>query len=1136
MLWVGMSQDDPEDFRLREVAYKAEIARLRAVARSSSGTARTADHITAEIAGTDMGEDPFFAAVKATRMPMVVADPRRHDIPIVFVNDSFCRLTGYAREEILGQNCRFLQCAETDRATVARIRAALSVPEPIEIDIQNARKDGTLFWNRLLMAPVHDADGTLTYFFASQVDVTMERERLEGLESHNAALLVEVAGRLRAQQESEDRLRFATEAGRLGVWDLDLRTQQMVAAPRCAVNFGRPRTAPFSYADLEAAVHPADRERRKAAIAHSVATGADYDIEYMVVHPDGSTGWVQIRAKAVVGADGRAERLVGISLDITDRMVADLRRRALVELSDVIRDERDPDDIAFAAARLLGQTLEVSRAGYGIVDLAAETITVERDWNAPGIESLAGVLQFRDYGSYIDDLRRGETVVLADAEVDPRTAANADALKAISARAMVNVPIAEQDGLVALLYLTHATARSWSAGDLGFVREIAERTRVAVERRRAEQDLRDMAASLELRIEERTRERDRAWKLSRDLQAVIDGEGVLIAVNEAWTAMLGWRPDELVGRSHLDFNHAEDRGRSAEALALARGEGLPSYETRCLHADGSTRLVSWVAASENGLVYASGRDVTAEREREAVLKDTQDFARLALSAVGGVGVWTYEVASDRFIYDEAIARLYALDPARGPGGIPRSEFLGNVHADDRASLKATMETGLKIAGDLELEYRICHPDGSVHWVLSRGHTYHDADGRPVRRTGVGVETTNQRQTEEALRQSQKMEAVGQLTGGVAHDFNNLLTVIKSSTDLLKRPNLAEEKRTRYVGAISDTVDRAAKLTGQLLAFARRQALKPEIFAACDSVRALRDMMGTLTGSRVAIVTDLPESRCFINADASQFDTALVNMAVNARDAMDGEGQLTIRVRAVDSMPTMRARTATRGSFVAISLTDTGSGIPPERLEQIFEPFYTTKGVGQGTGLGLSQVFGFAKQSGGEVTVGSELGRGTTFTLYLPRVEEGLRAAAEGEPEPLRDGHGTCVLVVEDNAEVGTFAVQTLTDLGYATVLAAGASDALAELDKDARRFDVVFTDVIMPGMNGIDLAQEIRRRHAGLPVVLTSGYSHVLAQTGTHGFELLHKPYSVEQLSRVLHKVAAWRKRQRGIDAASPRS
>ena len=426
------------------------------------------------------------------------------------------------------------------------------------------------------------------------------------------------------------------------------------------------------------------------------------------------------------------------------------------------------------------------------------------------------------------------------------------------------------------------------------------------------------------------------------------------------------------------------------------------------------------------------------------------------------------------------------------------------------------------------ENRYRHKDGGFRWFSWVATPEADliyASGRHI--TAEKEQAMALAVAEEALRQSQKMEAVGQLTGGVAHDFNNLLTVIKSSTELLKRPNLPEDRRSRYITAISTTVDRAAKLTGQLLAFARRQALRPEVFAACDSVRSLLAMMDTLIGAQIEIVTELPKHICYVHADASQFDTALVNMAVNARDAMDGHGTLRIHVKGVEEMPANRTSPALTGAFVAISISDTGVGIPVERLEQIFEPFFTTKAVGQGTGLGLSQVYGFAKQSGGEVRVDSKVGRGSVFTLYLPRAAAPDPVQKADEPEPLVDGHGTCVLVVEDNVEVGNFAVQTLSDLGYKTVLANNAQEALAELVKDANRFDVVFSDVVMPGMNGIDLAHEIRRQHHDLPVLLTSGYSHVLAQNGTYGFELLHKPYSVEELSRLLRKVATWQRRKR---------
>lgn len=375
--------------------------------------------------------------------------------------------------------------------------------------------------------------------------------------------------------------------------------------------------------------------------------------------------------------------------------------------------------------------------------------------------------------------------------------------------------------------------------------------------------------------------------------------------------------------------------------------------------------------------------------------------------------------------------------------------------------------------------------------------------------------------EEAMRHSQKLEAVGQLTGGVAHDFNNLLTIIRSSVDLLRRPDLSPERRDRYMDAVSDTVDRAAKLTGQLLAFARRQALQPEVFEVGARLRQVADMLDTVTGGRIRVVTVFPDAPCFVRADVSQFETALVNIAVNARDAMDGEGVLTLSLRDGVAMPPIRGHAGGPGPFVAVALSDTGPGIPATNLARLFEPFFTTKEVGKGTGLGLSQVFGFAKQSGGDVDVASGTGTGATFTIYLPQVEPELPSEdIHSMSEPTLDGAGRRVLVVEDNVEVGRFSTQVLQDLGYETTWASTAEEALKKLGPDGVGFDLVFSDVVMPGMGGVALAEILRQRIPDLPVVLASGYSHVLAQEGAHGFELLQKPYSAETLSKTLRRVA----------------
>ena len=378
-----------------------------------------------------------------------------------------------------------------------------------------------------------------------------------------------------------------------------------------------------------------------------------------------------------------------------------------------------------------------------------------------------------------------------------------------------------------------------------------------------------------------------------------------------------------------------------------------------------------------------------------------------------------------------------------------------------------------------------------------------------------VEMAERARTEEALRQSQKLEAIGQLTGGVAHDFNNLLTIIRSSVDLLRRPEVTEERKRRYIDAISDTADRAARLTGQLLAYARRSPLSPETIDPAALIRAATDMFYTTVGSRVRVDIVLDPCTCYVEADANQFETALINMVVNARDAMNGEGRLTIRAScgvAVDGA-------AGGGRFVAVTVADTGQGISPDRLERIFEPFYTTKGVGKGTGLGLSQVYGFAKQSGGEVRVTSEVGHGTAFTLYLPQVE-GIATILGDSDAGVGQGiaHGR-ILLVEDNDQVGEMAAQLLDGLGYTVVRAGDAASALALIERDDDDFDLVFSDVVMPGeMSGVDLARLLRQRQPDLPVVLTTGFSEALADGTVEGVEVLRKPYSVEALSRLLRR------------------
>ena len=360
--------------------------------------------------------------------------------------------------------------------------------------------------------------------------------------------------------------------------------------------------------------------------------------------------------------------------------------------------------------------------------------------------------------------------------------------------------------------------------------------------------------------------------------------------------------------------------------------------------------------------------------------------------------------------------------------------------------------------------------------------------------------------EEQLRQSQKMQALGQLTGGIAHDFNNLLTVIQGSADMLCRPDLAEPKRQRFAKAIVQAAENAASLTSQLLAFARRQPLKPEQLNVDLLIQEMSDLVDRTMGERVAIAFDLGSSACTVLADKAQLQSAILNIASNARDAMGYDGKLTIRTRdSVDS---------DQRTMIEIEISDTGKGMDAETVDRVFEPFFTTKGTGKGTGLGLSQVYGFASQSGGDVKIRSSVGEGTTVTLCLPCLD------VVGEIEPQRQLETSlaqpaiAILVVEDNDEVGAFAETMLSELGHSVSRASSAEEAL-ELIR-ARDFDIVFSDVVMPGMGGLKLAEILASERPNLPVVLATGYSQELAETGSGGRPVILKPYRLATLSEAL--------------------
>jgi PAS domain S-box-containing protein len=612
-------------------------------------------------------------------------------------------------------------------------------------------------------------------------------------------------------------------------------------------------------------------------------------------------------------------------------------------------------------------------------------------------------------------------------------------------------------------------------------------------------------------------------------------------VNQAYIDFLGQPYDEAIAFDWRKVLHPDDLPRILQQQITEEAALKPFVlEARYMRADGEWRWLRsesqprWDPTGKHIGFIGVAHDITASKHAEIELRKLNDTLErrieertAQLRSNEAMMRAIFETSHQyQWLLDLKGCVLYtnktALAGIRSDGtditGKPFAETPWFTPASGEPDAVRKAFAAVLRGEDARTEMLLHLPIGDRYFDFAMRPLF-DEHGEITGAVPEAVDITERRQGEEALRQSQKMEAVGQLTGGVAHDFNNLLTIIRSATDFLRRRDLPEERRRRYVDAISDTVERASKLTAQLLAFARRQPLKPQVFNVGAQVENVAQLIRPLVGNRIQIDVDIDDSSTFSIADIAQFETALINLAINGRDAMDGEGRLTIAVRKVGSIPALRGQPARSGDFIAVSVDDIGTGIAPQHLAAIFEPFFTTKEVGKGTGLGLSQAFGFAKQSGGDIAVASRLGEGASFTIYLPQAAAPKEPeAAKAASEPAATGRGYRVLVVEDNDDVGIFSTELLEDLGYKVRRVADANAALAILANDEFAVDLVFSDVIMPGMNGVELASIVRERYPGLPVVLTSGYSNVLAENAHRGFELIQKPYSVEQLSRILRK------------------
>lgn len=941
-----------------------------------------------------------------------------------------------------------------------------------------------------------------------------------------------------ALRESETRFRLMADTAPSPVWMTNAEAQVEFVNAALVDFYGQPADQLLGHA-WKLAIHPDDQALVEAAMAAGRADLSPYGFEARFKRADGVWRWMRISVKPRIDSDGRFLGYVGMSFDVTETRDAldaleqqERRQSFLLNLSDRVRDLTTPEAVMIEVEQALGTELGADRVGYGEVDEDRGLVSMRRDWTQ-GVGSAEGEFRLADLGAdLIADLAEGRLIRIADVQGDPRTQDALDVFRRLETRALMRAPVIRGGRLRAFLYAHHSTVREWTEAEAELLQEVASRTWGEVERTRAEGEVRES--------EERFR-------------AIADTAPVLIwvthqdrsraFVNQAYVAYAGGTYDEARLADWRAVIHPDDQDRIIAESLTGEASGQPfSLEARYLRHDGEYRWLKSFSrprlGAEDQVIGFVGVafDVTDIRDAQARLLESETRFRTVADSAPAL-IWMLDADSRPSFANRRYRTFF---------GIQSEEDLAEgwnrlIHPDDAASFAAAFHTAIGARERFEGLVRVRHSTLGERWLRCEGLPRYDGAGVFQGYVGANIDVTEAKKAEEDLKRinelleervgealaekaraeadlmhAQRMEAVGRLTGGVAHDFNNLLTVVIGALDIILRSPDDAAKRQKLGEAALAAARRGEGLTHQLLAFSRRQALRPQPVDLNALIGESEPLLRRAVGEAVEFKLKLRRGGARVSVDPSQFEAALLNLVVNARDAVSDKGCITVQtlsctVEAGDVLD------LTAGDYVCVTVADDGTGMPPEVIARVFEPFFTTKEIGKGTGLGLSQVYGFARQSGGGAHISSTPGRGTEIRLYLPPLADEAEAtpAAAAPASPLVAGRR--LLLVEDDASVAVVALELLEGLGL-EVKAVETGPEASELLK-RERFDIMLSDVVMPGgMTGIELARMCGRKYPAMRVVLTSGYAgeDVDAALADAPWPFLRKPYSGEQLARVL--------------------
>lgn len=602
----------------------------------------------------------------------------------------------------------------------------------------------------------------------------------------------------------------------------------------------------------------------------------------------------------------------------------------------------------------------------------------------------------------------------------------------------------------------------------------------------------------------------------------------IVYVNDAFERRTGYSREEAIGKTPRILQGPKTQRAELDRIRHALENWQPVRSELINYTKSGDEF--WIEldivplANETGWFthwIAVERDVTARKKADLELQDNEERFRLVTKAAGSA-IWDWDATTDQHWWSDGLHDIFGHEA--DVSGSLQSSWRMNIHPDDLARVDAAVER--LVSGQdnsLRMQYRFRRADESWATVDDHAFTIHNSDGVVLRILGSMTDVSEQKQLEEKLRQAQKMEAVGQLTGGVAHDFNNLLTVILGNAEILEESLSRQPHLQKLANMSLKAAERGAELTSRLLAFSRQQALQPRVIDLAQLVQSMEGLLRRTIPENVSIEVVRGGGLWKVEVDAAQLESALLNLALNARDAMPNGGCLTIEIAnaMLDADYVAVEKYVKPGQYCLITVTDTGQGISPEHLDRIFEPFFTTKEVGKGSGLGLSMVFGFVKQSGGHIRVYSEPGEGASIKLYFPRVMAETEQVIADRTGRKIVGGTESILVVEDDDAVREHAVTQLQSLGYNVVVASSGPEAI-ELLRRSTVLDLLFTDVVMPGMGGRELAKAARKLRPSLKVLYTSGYTeNSIVHNGRldRGVKLLNKPYRRDQLAAQVREV-----------------